>query len=202
MRKSVFFLAIMVFIGLSAQAQTRRPLPDDYPRIEWFGGYSYLNIDGQAVVKRQNGHGWGSSLAGNFHRNVGLVADVAGHYGHVDLPGIGTAVSRGIDYQIYQYLFGPVFMHRIDEATVFFHTMFGVVDTRIPHGPVILGASRIPFLSGQSRTDFAMGIGAGVDYNLNRNVAVRLFQLNYVPVRSQPTRHDLRVSTGVVLKFY
>jgi opacity protein-like surface antigen len=202
MKKHWLLAIILASLAVSTQAQTRpQPIADPNPKAELYLGYAYMSIDGQEFVKRQHGHGWNGSIAGNFHRNIGFVADFGGHYGHVDLPGIGSSVSAGVDYRLHTGMIGPRFYQRFEKATPFFHVLFGIADTRIPNGPVVLGSSRNPFLSGSSTTDFAMGIGGGVDYNISRGVSLRIFQLDYIPVRAEPTMHNLRGSVGFVFKF-
>jgi len=67
--------ALVVFLSAPpAHAQAA----DDLPRVELFGGYSYLpNLDEYAEVKPA--HGWAIGLTVNFRRHFGVVIDLDSH---------------------------------------------------------------------------------------------------------------------------
>jgi hypothetical protein len=47
-----------------------------------------------------------------------------------------------------------------------------------------------------------MGFGGGMDWNLSDRFAVRMFQVDYIPVKESPQwRHNMRLQFGVVLRF-
>ncbi len=51
----------------------------DYPKTEFFGGFSYLNADLNVDFgRRHNLFGWQVSISDNFHENVGLVVELEG----------------------------------------------------------------------------------------------------------------------------
>ena len=146
----------------------------EYPTSEIFGGFSYLNTgDGS----RESLFGWQSSVTGNFSRTVGLTADFGGQYR-----------SRfGTTLQGYEVLFGPRFTKRGERFTGFVHALFGVEHARA---------------AGISDTGLAMGFGGGLDVNASDRIAIRVFQVDYIPNRfSGSWFHDARVGVGVVFKF-
>ena len=67
------------------------------------------------------------------------------------------------------------------------------------HASVDTGTS---FFGSASESAFAMAFGGGLDYNLNKNFAVRVGQFDYLPTRfGDATQNNFRYSTGIVLKF-
>ena len=61
------FTGILLLLSSSALGQD-----DDYPKTEFFGGFSYLNAD---LITRQNFFGWQVSISDNFHKNVGIAVE-------------------------------------------------------------------------------------------------------------------------------
>jgi len=140
---------------------------DDTPKAEVFGGFSVLSVDAQ------QGFGWQASVAGNLNKNVGILADLGGHYKfHVSS---------------YEYLFGPQFSVRGSRTTVFAHALFG-------------GARLQGFDS--ATTGFAMGFGGGLDVNATRRIGIRVFQLDWIPSRFEGGWQNRtgRIGFGVVFK--
>ena len=181
MRKLFFIAALLLALPLIAQAQ-------DAPKVEIFGGYSYLRADDD-----DGGidlHGWNASTAVNINKWVGIVADFSGHYGDVTVgPGPKADVSG------YLFLVGPRFSYRGHKVLT-------------PFGHVLLGAARQNFslrtASGTLKSDdaaFAMAIGGGLDATVHPNLAIRLFQTDYVLTRfNDDSQHNFRISTGLVLR--
>jgi hypothetical protein len=147
---------------------------DDYPRVEAFGGLSYFNVD---AVTRDTFYGWQASVSTNFHKNVGVTADVGGQYKTL----FGTSI------QGYEFLIGPRFTARGRRFTGFTHALFGFLHARG---------------GGLSDTIFAAGFGGGVDVNGSDRVAIRVVQFDYIPSRfSGEWRHNARLGFGMVIKF-
>jgi hypothetical protein len=187
----------------SATVATRPRTVGGTPRVEVFGGYSYVNGD-FPDVKRFNANGFNSSLVGNINRFFGAELDFSGHYAtffDVSVPGI---LSASIKTRAYTALAGPRFTARYGRGTAFFHALFGA-----SHGTTeAKGAIPILGLAGSLRisdTTFAMALGGGFDLNLNRNVAIRLGQVDYILTRFREperiTQNNFRVSTGMVFRF-
>ena len=211
MRRVSLLIAAILILASGLQAQ------ESYPRVEVFGGYSYGNIDGTGLIGREVAHGWAASISRNLHKNFGFTADFAGQYGTandaliiVSPPGFGCiavfppppgcSARVDIDFNTQQFLFGPRFTFRRERVTAFAHALFGVNRTHLTG--FVANQNTFPSVS---ETDFAMGYGGGLDINAGKNIAIRLFQVDYVPVRTGlfgiPWRHNLRVQAGVVFKF-
>jgi len=147
MRKFVALVGLVLLMGLPAFAQ------NEYPKAEIFGGFSLLNAE-VVWAGRATGYGWQASVAGNFHKNVGIVADFGGQYKKI----------AGVTGSAYEFGFGPRFSVRGDKATGFVHTLFGAALARG---------------GGYSETAFGMGFGGGVDVNVTDRVAIRIVQVDW-----------------------
>jgi hypothetical protein len=192
----VLFVGFILLAGLPLWAQ------EEYPKVEVFGGYSYANIDRILSFSRgrENGHGWGASVSGNFHKNFGVTADFAGHYGDLFR-------TRAFDSDIsvsgraHEFLFGPRVTLRRKSVTAFAHALFGAVRASVPSFTRSTPTGTFGFVGG-SETAFAMGFGGGLDVNLGKHFAVRAAQVDYIPVHLSPGwLHNVRIQTGIVFKF-
>ncbi|MEO6726525.1 MAG: outer membrane beta-barrel protein [Blastocatellia bacterium] len=182
MRKLFFIAALLLALPLITQAQ-------DAPRVEIFGGYSYLRADDD------NGgidlHGWNASTAVNINKWVGIAADFSGHYGEASV----FSLTNKADVSGYLFLVGPRFSYRKHKVLT-------------PFGHVLLGAARqnvsVRTASGRLKSDdaaFALAIGGGLDATVHPNLAIRLFQTDYVLTRfNDDSQHNFRISTGLVLR--
>ena len=72
-------VVVLFVCGVIASAQ-------NYPRVEVFGGYSYLNFDvpnvpaAEVKAKRLNANGWEAAAAFDLVHHLSAVADFSGHY--------------------------------------------------------------------------------------------------------------------------
>ena len=118
-------------------------------------------------------YGGQASVSANFNEHVGITGD------------FGAQFRSGV--QLYQFLVGPRFTARNPNVTAFAHTMIGTMHTRA---------------GGFSSTDLALAFGGGLDVNVNKHVAVRAFQLDYIPIHPSGTWvHNFRAAVGVVFKW-
>ena len=188
MRRMVMFAVVLLACGVSAKAQS------SYPKAEIFGGYSYLNIEGEDTlgVDRQSLHGVGFSLAGNLTKNIGITGDFS--YNVKNNLGIG---AFNVDLNAFYFLFGPRFSWRGDKATPFVHALVGGVRSKI----------HLTGLGSERDNNFAMGFGGGVDIRVHKMVAIRAFQADYLPTRiddvfgDKQWAHHFRAQAGVVITF-
>jgi len=163
------FTGILLLLSSSALGQD-----DDYPKVEVFGGFSYLNAD---LGTRENFFGFQGSVSGNVKENIGIVVDVGGQYKSV--------LGIGISY--YELLLGPRFMVRGERVTAFVHALLG---------------NRYIFVPGNIDSAFVLGFGGGMDVNASDSIGIRLFQFDYMPNHSPSIwRHDVRFGSGIVYKW-
>ena len=68
--------SVVLLLPLSVAAQ-------ETPKIEVFGGYSYLRLTEQPriLLKSASLNGWSASVKLNLTRRIGLLPDFSGHYG-------------------------------------------------------------------------------------------------------------------------
>lgn len=98
------------------------------PRFEWFIGYSFWRAMPTSQSNRMGYlHGGSTSLAYNFNRWFGLLADFGG-FDNSKVTLFSPASSRTFDSDgsAYTYLFGPrVSYRKYERVTPFFHALIG-----------------------------------------------------------------------------
>ena len=163
------FTVILLLLSSSALGQD-----GDYPKVEVFGGFSYLSAD---LGTRENFFGFQGSVSGNVKENIGIVVDVGGQYKSV--------LGIGISY--YEFLLGPRFMVRGERVTASVHALLG---------------NRYIFVPGGIDSAFVLGFGGGMDVSASDSIGIRVFQFDYMPNHSRSMwRHDVRFGSGLVYKW-
>ena len=198
MRKFILPIAVLFLAAIPANAQ------DEYPSVEIFGGYSYLSVDVGAnfddddfdIDDREGFHGFGVSIAGNVSSSFGIVGDFS--YNRKDISDITGFDSNA---NVTLFLFGPRFTARGDSVDGFVHALVGGARQRVSVNDLGVDFD-------VSETDLALGFGGGVDIKAGDNFAVRLFQLDYIPIRSEDPfdgskrwTHNFRFQIGAVARF-
>jgi opacity protein-like surface antigen len=189
MKRWVLAFGALLLFSAAASAQ------DENPKVEVFGGYSYLRFNPGFSAPGLNFNGGSGSISYNLNSWLGIVGDIGGYHwsrSSVD----ATAVS---------YLFGPKIALRRGPVTPFVHTLFGgahgsgaisgvCVDTRVrPEATCRISGSD---------NAFAMALGGGLDWNATTHIGVRLIQAEYVMTRFvSNTQNNARISAGVVFRF-
>jgi len=147
------------------------------PTAELFGGYSYTKSGDQGL------NGGEASLAIRLTRWIGAEADVSAHYGSAR----GTRTSRLF------FMGGPRLAYRGGGFTIFTHYLAGGV--RSGSGLTVVGVDIT-----ETRTDFAMAFGGGVDVGISDRWAVRA-QADYALIRADgATEKEPRLSAGFVYR--
>ena len=179
------------------------------PTVEWFLGYSFWRAMPSFNDRMGYLHGGSTSVAYNFNRYVGLVADFGG-YDNSRLTLFTPTASETFhsNGSAYTYLFGPRFSFRYERFTPFFHTLYGGAHAS---SVTISGCTGTPICTPLgSDNAFATMLGAGLDIKISRHVALRLFQGDFLithfrsPLSSSGERgwqNNGRFSTGVVFRF-
>jgi len=181
MRKSAIVLGMFLIVGGRQLAFAQR----DLPKVEVFGGFSYLPAGGEDFP-RENSYGFQFSACGNVNRWFGVVADVGGQYKKVtDLgpgfPGVTANTS------VYEYMAGPRFSLRRDRYTAFFHGLAG-------------GAKGDSGIAGFSDSSFAFGVGGGLDVHLGDRISVRAIQMDYIGSFVDILEDNVRLGFGIVIR--
>jgi len=182
-----------------------------YPRTELFMGYSYL----RAVPSLESGNrlvwlnGGTTSLAFNLNRYLGIVGDFGGFNETRLLLQTGNPPAALGTYQavqagtVFTYMGGPRLSFRNwNRITPFAQVLFGGI--RASQESICQGCA--PSLPTQN--SFAMTAGGGLDVRLHHHLALRVIQAEYLMTRfenvstgSTQAQNDIRLSTGIVLRF-
>ena len=149
MKRIMLVAVCLLFISAIAVAA-------DAPKVEVFGGYSYLRCDTGDSDISCNLSGWNASVAFNAAKYFGFVADFGGTYGTVD----------EADTKDHSFLFGPKFAVRKNKITPFAQALFGVANQRASVDGASLGITN----------NFAMTLGGGLDINVGERIAIRVPQ--------------------------
>ncbi|MGH9849714.1 MAG: outer membrane protein [Blastocatellia bacterium] len=187
MRKLFLIAAVALALPVIAQAQ-------ESPRVEIFGGYSYLRLDDDLNDDRDlNGYNVSGNVTvlGNW---LGIKADFSGHFGDS-----AVSLTPRTDLRKDLFLFGPQFTFRKSERIQ-------------PFAHVLLGVARIDLDNDTLGVDFddtafALAVGGGVDVKAFTNrLSIRVFQADYVLTRFEDvtgnnfSSNNFRASTGIVLR--
>lgn len=180
-------LLLLASIPMSAAAQ-------DAPRAEIFGGYSFLHAD-LGSSEYLNGFHLSGTL--NTKKWVGMAADFSSHYGSTTAITPLDTFRPNISAQL--LTFGPRFSLRNEAVTTFGHVMFGVV--RLHQASATGTTNPTMVLQGGTDTSPAVQFGGGVDVKASENLALRIFQADYIMTFFGTTRQNhIRLSTGLVVR--
>ena len=167
-------VVIACFVGLCATAA----MAQAFPKAEVFGGFQYSHLEGGV-----NASGWNFSLTGNFKDYYGITTDLSGGYWS----------TGGVNFSNYTYTFGPVMQLRANKAyTPFVHALIGGDHASAGAGGVSVSGNGIALMA-----------GGGVDANINRRIAVRMPQVDWLLVHNGngTSGKNFRLSFGIVAKF-
>lgn len=218
-KKSVFVIASVCVALLCASAVVGQ----DRRRFELFAGYSHNRVDVGPVEdsdpgddlelddifdEREGFNGFNVSVVGNFHRYLGAKFDYSYHQKSFDFGADNTSV------RLHNILGGIQVKNNESEGTLkpFAHALVGVGRT---------SADLSEFdnrLFDFDDAGFSAAIGGGLDIRVANRVDVRLFQIDYNPMRfdfsdfgttgipgtptptgdRKRTLHNFRIGIGIV----
>jgi len=181
-RSMLVFILLMLTTALPVKAQ------EEPAKLEESGGYSFIRFNVNAKLPgvpahdSYNASGGGGQLAFNANSRLSLVGDLSGYVVTAGRPIAGT----------FSYLFGPRLNFRRHRITPFVQTLFGGI------------ASTADLGSPGPANHFAMTAGGGLDYNLNKIVAIRVLQAEYYmtkfPDGLSNRQDNVRIATGLVFR--
>jgi hypothetical protein len=171
-------VALITFLMPGAAGSAWAQGGGDTPRVQVFGGYSYTRFDSPSFgFSNPSGlNGYTFAPAFNLIRGFGVVAELSGQY--------GTNVNfRDITV-------GPQFLYPKGKAMFFAHVMFGKARSLVQVG------------AGEEDTERAVAVGGGMDYDLTRRFAIRVFQVDYIHTTLfSEKQNNYRFSTGLVYRW-
>ena len=177
-------VVLIVFLGLLA-------LPLMAQKAEVFGGYQYLRLGSDnsdnGIGNAINFNGWDASVTGYFNKYFGVTGDFSGNY----------ATVNGVNVHIYSYTGGPVVGFRKGPVNPFVHVLLGGAH-------VSASASAEGVSVSESKNGFTTLFGGGVDVKVNRAVAVRLAEFDWVYYHFSDlntSNDNVRLTTGIVFRF-
>lgn len=183
-KKSVFLMA-SVFVALLCASAA---MGQDYRRFELFGGYSHNRVDVGPVEdfdpdddlevsdifdEREGFNGFNASAVGNFSRYLGAKFDYSYHQKSFGFGNDNTTI------RIHNILGGLQVKNNSTDARVkpFMHALVGVGRT---------SADLSEFddqLADFDDAGFAAAIGGGLDIRVAPRIDIRVFQIDYNPMR-------------------
>jgi hypothetical protein len=144
---------LIALLALAFVATAAVAQDQTFPKVEIFAGYSFLHAGDINAPDNNVPKGWGTGVTYNFTPHVGLTGDFGAHYS--DVSDLGTV------------MFGPKFtLWNGEHARPFVHALFGfghISPTGLP-----------------SETNFANAVGGGLDLKFHKNLAFRLFELDWL----------------------
>ncbi len=178
------------FPGPAAKQESEAP-GQLLPKFEVAGGYSYINFHPGDPFNSFNSHGGTGSFTYNPSRILGLTAEFGGY--NFERNVAGTPIKSSLT----SLLFGPrLNLRRFDHFVPFTEFLFGVAN------------SGIEMTGSDSQNVFAMATGGGVDVVLNKNLAWRFAQIDYLMtnftgpnVGSSGRQNNLRLGSGLVVRW-
>jgi outer membrane protein OmpA-like peptidoglycan-associated protein/opacity protein-like surface antigen len=192
--------------SMSAAMPYSRGMESDTPKAELFLGYSYL----RSVPTLETGNrlvwlnGGSASIAFNFNRYLGIVADV-GDYTNSQIRFQGaygaTVNVNDADGGVVTYLFGPRLSFRHERITPFVQALFGGAHaSEVTLANCTFSCTLLP-----DQSAFAWTAGGGLDVRVHRHFAIRIIQAEYMMTRfpdyatgNTASQNDVRLSSGLV----
>lgn len=216
MQKLLIAFCFAALSGLAAFAQS-----SDYKKGEVFVGYSNNQVDtgvtpdddfGDLIDDRVTFHGFNVSGVYNFHRYFGVKGDISGTYNNTGYnftvptapPSTGQ-VSFDTNNSLYNFLGGVQIKDNATDRRLkpFAHVMVGAGHGRVKVKNVSCDPALdcTGFAGTTSETGLAGAFGGGLDIGLNNRIDLRVFQVDYNPIRfDNATTHNVRFGFGIVFK--
>ncbi len=177
---------------------------DERQKVEFFGGYSYLNTDtgfdsdlsdgkgtgsgsSGSINDRFGSHGFGASLTGNFRRYVGAKFDFSTHsktQTYSDFYPEGGYSEYRLKFKTNLFLGGLQFKDNNKEGgrvRPFAHVLAGIANQKATFSGLD-AVEGMSYSESLSKNSFAMALGGGLDVRAGKRVSVRVFQFDFVPV--------------------
>ena len=197
---------------------------DEINRWEFFGGYSYMNLNrgfdpdefdnsfSDFPSNRVNAHGFNGSITYNFRRFIGAKFDLTLHSHGEDFnsnfitvnPPLVTPGTFKTSQNVYQFMGGIQIKDNKSGSRFkpFAHAMIGA-----GHGITKIGSVDCPGFADcssvvdNSETGFAGAFGGGLDIRINNHLDFRAIQVDYNPIGfNSGTQNNVRFGIGLVFK--
>jgi opacity protein-like surface antigen len=191
--KKLSLLVCLTVLSLPLMASAQEAAP----KVEIFGGYSFLRVGLGNGLDSVTGHGFNLSVAGNITKNFGIVGEFSRYSKSDQLGDIFNDPDLNlinVDASVQTYLFGPRFTVRTGKTEPFFHALIGAARDSAE-------ATTIGVTESGSGYAFTYALGGGVDIKVHDKFAIRVAQLDYLQARVDGRGlNNLRYSVGVVIR--
>ena len=227
MRKLILFPLFTLFLICHAPpAAAQTSSTNEYPRLEFFAGYSAAGYNPDAVSSINNQtissffsdqaggpNGFETSVSKNFRHYVGLKGDFAAYFNHSRGRGTFTSCQPGnvcatgtqdfkINSRAFYFMAGPEFkLRNRTRVTPYLHALVGGVHSRSEFSTT---GSTITFSDNDAQSGFAMAFGGGLDVRVTRRASIRTL-IDYAPTwlreggTNERSRQDhIRLSLGIL----
>lgn len=182
-------------------------------RVEGFVGYSNLQAEGlpdrdnlgsafddDFFDRRKGLHGINGSATGYFTSYLGLTGDFS--FNRFEDREDSSGFTNTLDTRVTYFMGGPQLKVRGDSRLQpFGRVLFGGANTRIEVDTRATGASSSTSNFDVDSTDFAMGVGGGLDVRVGNRFSIRAIQIDYTPVFLRDRTLSVLGSTGALQNF-
>jgi hypothetical protein len=169
------------------------------PKVEAFGGYSYLGLSQQPRLRFESAalNGWKASLKFNLTQWIGILADFSGHYGQLALTPNGPG-PLSVSRRQHTYLFGlETRILGTSRVELNARALMGVAQTNNP--------APTRSISPVAGSVFAAAFGASVDYRITDRLSYRILEPELLVTRlgsavtNNWQQYNFKLSSGIVI---
>jgi hypothetical protein len=161
------------------------------PRLEAFGGFSYMNAGTSGLSARQSVVGFEGSAAVNITTRFAGEANFGGYYKTITILNVGT-----FPFHDYTMMAGPRFHIR----RAFFHALVGIDHLSGVANFYSANANSSYGTTGIPDNALAAAGGGGVQWNISRQLALRTSADYFISRFGGLTQNNFRVTLGVVFE--
>lgn len=207
MRQIFLVTVCLVLLGSVSFAQSDK-------KAEVFIGYSNLQAEGipdrsnpgtafddDFFDRRKGLHGVNASVAGYFFSRFGIVGDFSFHRTEDTANSIGG--QNSIDTRVIYFMAGPqVKLRNNSRIEPFVRVLAGGAHTRFEvNSQQTTSTGTITNSFDTGKTDFAMGVGGGLDIRLSDRFSIRAIQVDYTPIFLRDRSINVLGQTGAIQPF-
>jgi hypothetical protein len=182
----------------AARAQGFGAGTDPAPRVDVFGGYSFMRSNIVTTGSLFSLNGGSGSVAYNLSNWLGIVGDF-GFYEQ------GNAARLGKSLTLSSYQFGPHISIRAHSRLVpFAQALLGAGHASGTLYTTPLGIGQAPL---GANSAFMFTVGGGLDWKLSHTFGIRIVQTEYTYSRflngtgNDTRQNNVRLSAGILLSF-
>lgn len=209
--RSPFMLGILLLFGTAALAQ-------DYAKVEIPVGYSYMrfNPEDSNIVSGFSLNGGGGGVTVFVNHWLGIAAEFNG-YASLSKTFVFPATANSpcpagcnvrADANLFTYNVGPVLKYRTEHFEPFVETLFGGAHSNTYQNLEKACQLSCTTSATPSNNAFDFVIGGGIDIPVNKSIAIRPAQFDFVLTRfgngftkGNQNQSNFRYGAGIVFRF-